>query len=83
MHPVQGGLERTRCDLTAAARRRRTTSPWSAAYAEANPDRPWVLGGGWAMPAFGPTGPDRGRPGRGGRRTGRCSCPTATTTAPG
>ncbi len=26
-------------------------------YAAANPDRPWVLGGGWAIPAFGPTGP--------------------------
>ena len=56
VHPVQGGVERGRCDLTAlqapadyleAVRR----------YAEAHPDRPWILGGGWAMPAFGPHGP--------------------------
>ncbi len=51
VHPIQGGLERLRCDLT----------PWSTApevlaavgrYAAEHPDLPWILGGGWAMPAF-------------------------------
>ena len=57
VHPVQGGVERTRCDLTAAAETPAAYLAVVRAYAEANPDRPWVLGGGWAMPAFGPTGP--------------------------
>jgi predicted amidohydrolase YtcJ len=56
VHPVQAGTERLRCDLTGPA----SAAEYVAAvrdYAEANPDRPWVLGGGWAMPAFGPHGP--------------------------
>jgi predicted amidohydrolase YtcJ len=56
VHPVQAGTERLRCDLTGSA----SAAEYVAAvrgYAEANPDRPWVLGGGWAMPAFGPHGP--------------------------
>jgi predicted amidohydrolase YtcJ len=51
VHPIQGGLERLRCDL----------SDWSTrdhylaairSYADAHPDREWILGGGWSMPAF-------------------------------
>jgi predicted amidohydrolase YtcJ len=51
IHPVQGGLERMRCDL----------SPYDnepdylatiAAYARANPDDEWILGAGWMMAAF-------------------------------
>ena len=56
MHPVQGGVERLRCDLSEAD----TGEEYLAtvrAYVAEHPDRPWVLGGGWAMPAFGPTGP--------------------------
>jgi predicted amidohydrolase YtcJ len=56
VHPVQGGVERMRCDLTGHA----TPEQYLAAvraYVEAHPDRPWVLGGGWSMPAFGPSGP--------------------------
>lgn len=56
VHPVQAGVERSRCDLTSLS----TREDYLAAvrgYAEANPDRAWVLGGGWKMPAFGPTGP--------------------------
>ena len=56
VHPVQGGVERMRCDLTGLA----TPEEYLTAvrsYAEAHPDRPWVLGGGWAMPSFGPSGP--------------------------
>src|SRR5688572_1136184 len=51
VHPVQGGLERLRCDLTAWD----TREDYLAAvgqYAADHPDLPWILGGGWAMPAF-------------------------------
>src|SRR4051794_5145699 len=56
VHPVQAGVERLRCDLTALE----TAGEYLQAvrdHLDAHPDRPWVLGGGWAMPAFGPTGP--------------------------
>ncbi len=51
MHPVQGGLERRSCDL----------SPYDnegaylravRAYAHRHPDKEWVTGGGWMLPAF-------------------------------
>lgn len=51
VHPVQGGLERLRCDLTGV----RTAAAYLdviAAYARQHPDRPWVLGGGWRLDAF-------------------------------
>jgi predicted amidohydrolase YtcJ len=51
VHPIQGGLERLRCDLSEES----TRAAYLAAiekYADANPDREWILGGGWAMPAF-------------------------------
>ena len=51
VHPVQGGLERMRCDLTEG----RTAEEYLAAvdaYARAHPDREWVLGGGWRLEAF-------------------------------
>ncbi len=51
VHAVQGGLERVRCDLSAAGTREEYLA-LVAAYAEANPDLPWILGGGWAMAAF-------------------------------
>jgi predicted amidohydrolase YtcJ len=56
VHPVQGGVERLRCDLS------EVDAPGEClaavrAYVERHPDRPWVLGGGWSMPAFGPAGP--------------------------
>jgi len=56
VHPVQGGVERLRCDLSGLE----TAQEYVAAvhaYAEQQSDRPWVLGGGWSMPAFGPAGP--------------------------
>jgi predicted amidohydrolase YtcJ len=49
-HPPQGGLERTRCDLTGE----RTQAAYRekiSAYAAAT-TAPWILGGGWAMEAF-------------------------------
>src|SRR6185503_5127906 len=59
VHPVQGGVERMRCDLSDLA----TPEEYLAAvrdYVASHPERPWVLGGGWAMPAFGPAGPNAG-----------------------
>ena len=50
VHPIQGGLERLRCDLSEGESR----DDYLAAIASyaARHDGPWVLGGGWAMPAF-------------------------------
>jgi predicted amidohydrolase YtcJ len=51
VHPIQGGLERLRCDLSELS----TRDDYLAAvrqYAEANPELDWIQGGGWAMPAF-------------------------------
>jgi hypothetical protein len=49
-HPPQGGLERTRCDLTGA----KTASAFSTRIADyaARTASPWILGGGWSMEAF-------------------------------
>ena len=51
VHAVQGGLERTRCDLSEASTREEYLAAVKA-YAESHPDVPWILGGGWAMAAF-------------------------------
>ncbi len=51
VHAVQGGLERTRCDLSEGATREDYLTTIRA-YAEAHPELPWILGGGWAMAAF-------------------------------
>ncbi|QBR94114.1 amidohydrolase [Nocardioides euryhalodurans] len=51
VHTVQGGLERVRCDLSAAVSRAECLAA-VASYAAAQPDLPWVLGGGWAMALF-------------------------------
>lgn len=51
VHPIQGGLERLRCDLS-EGRTREDYLATIASYSAANPDLPWIVGGGWAMPAF-------------------------------
>ncbi|HSJ21186.1 MAG TPA: amidohydrolase, partial [Nocardioidaceae bacterium] len=56
VHPVQGGLERLRCDLSEVDTREGYLAAIRA-YADANPDRPWIGGGGWSMTVFGPEGP--------------------------
>ena len=56
VHPVQGGLERLRCDLSHIDTRDGYLSAVRA-YADANPDRLWIGGGGWSMSVFGPQGP--------------------------
>ncbi|MFF4896486.1 amidohydrolase [Streptomyces sp. NPDC001068] len=51
VHPVPAGLELSQCDLTGA----RTAAESVAAvraYAQAHPERAWILGGGWSMEAF-------------------------------
>ena len=55
VHPIGGGVEASACDLngsTGIAAYRTTI----AEYAAANPDMPWILGGGWSMADFGPGG---------------------------
>lgn len=58
VHPVGAGVELGQCDLTETVDveeyRRRI-----AAYAAANPDRPWITGGGWSMESFPGGAPDR------------------------
>ncbi|QNN52158.1 amidohydrolase [Nocardioides mesophilus] len=56
VHPVQGGLERIRCDLSELGTREEYVAA-VADYAARNPGSDWVCGGGWAMPAFGAGGP--------------------------
>lgn len=51
VHAVQGGLERIRCDLSEVEGREGYLEHVRA-YADAHPDLPWILGGGWAMSAF-------------------------------
>lgn len=51
VHPVWGGLDMLRCDLSADS----TSEQYLArieAFAAAHPDDEWVLGGGWMMSAF-------------------------------
>ena len=54
-----------------------------AEYAAANPDLPWVIGGGWSMEHFPAGTPTRGDARRAPSRTARRSCRTATATARG
>ncbi len=51
VHMSQGGIEQLRCDLTACASADEVYAEIGR-YAAANPDAPWVLGGGWRMPYF-------------------------------
>ena len=57
-HPVQGGTERMRCDLSAGASRGDYLSA-VAAYVHDHRDVEWVTGGGWSMAAFPASGPAR------------------------
>ena len=50
-HPVQGGLERLRCDLSEIDTREGYLAAVRA-YADVNPDRLWIGGGGWSMAVF-------------------------------
>jgi predicted amidohydrolase YtcJ len=52
VHPVGGGLERMRCDLTEMDTREAYLDAIRT-YAHAHPDAEWITGGGWSMAAFG------------------------------
>jgi predicted amidohydrolase YtcJ len=51
-HPSMAGLNLTRCPLHLLPARADAYLSAIAAYAQANPDRPWVIGDGWYMSAF-------------------------------
>ncbi|MGW3206926.1 amidohydrolase [Streptomyces sp. NPDC001135] len=51
VHPVPAGLELAQCDLSGATTAEETVAAVRA-YAEAHPEREWILGGGWSMEAF-------------------------------
>ncbi|MFE7861193.1 amidohydrolase [Streptomyces sp. NPDC057403] len=51
VHPVPAGLELSQCDLTGATTAEETVAAVRA-YADAHPEREWILGGGWSMEAF-------------------------------
>jgi hypothetical protein len=51
VHPVGGGLESLRCDLS-GLRARQQCLDAVAEYCESVPPGGWVLGGGWTMSAF-------------------------------
>jgi predicted amidohydrolase YtcJ len=51
VHPTHGGLARIRCELH-DARGRDEYLRLIAEYAAANPDREWILGGGWSLADF-------------------------------
>jgi len=53
IHPISSGMDAAACDLSdlPGLPEYRSTI---AAYASANPDETWILGGGWSMAVFGP-----------------------------
>ncbi|MEU0094475.1 amidohydrolase [Kribbella sp. NPDC006257] len=51
IHPMQGGLERGRCDLSPVWGRAETLRTISA-YAATHPEAEWILGGGWHQPDY-------------------------------
>ena len=56
MHPLVGGLERLRCEMTELS----TAEEYLEAirdHAAKHPDDAWVRGGGWSVSAFPPGGP--------------------------
>lgn len=53
IHPIMSGLQAASVDLSAKS----TLKDYVGAvktFADANPDEPWILGGGWSMAVFGP-----------------------------
>lgn len=51
VHAVWGGLDMIRCDLSTESTREGYLSKL-AKYAKANPEKEWILGGGWSMAVF-------------------------------
>jgi predicted amidohydrolase YtcJ len=59
IHAVGGGIELLQCNLTEAENAEQTAA-LIRAYADANPDEEWILGGGWSMDSFPGGNPPRG-----------------------
>ena len=59
IHPVGAGVELLQCNLTEATDAADTVARVRA-YADANPDEPWILGGGWSMDHYPGGAPIRG-----------------------
>lgn len=55
IHPIGAGIEAAACDLNGLDDLQAYRSTIGA-YAAANPEETWVLGGGWSMSVFGPGG---------------------------
>ncbi|TQC48009.1 amidohydrolase [Rhodococcus sp. WS4] len=51
IHPVLAGLEHARCNLTGTSDAASTLAAVRT-YADAHPELPWIVGGGWSMEAF-------------------------------
>jgi hypothetical protein len=51
VHPVYGGTQMSQCDLHGVITADGSVAA-VASYADAHPDQPWILGGGWSMEAF-------------------------------
>ncbi|QSE95190.1 amidohydrolase [Rhodococcus pseudokoreensis] len=51
IHPVVAGLEHARCHLTGTSDAASTLAAVRS-YADAHPELPWIVGGGWSMEAF-------------------------------
>ncbi|KUM99833.1 amidohydrolase [Streptomyces yokosukanensis] len=51
VHPVPAGLELAQCDLSGRVTAEESVAAVRA-YADAHPEREWILGGGWSMEAF-------------------------------
>ena len=58
VHPIDGGLLSRSCDLHDLADAPAYLDA-IAAYATAHPERAWITGGGWSLPAFPRGEPDR------------------------
>ena len=59
IHPVGGGVELLQCNLTEATDAADTVARVRE-HAAANPDEPWILGGGWSMDHYPGGAPIRG-----------------------
>ncbi len=55
IHPISAGIEAAACDLNGLDDLQAYRSTIGE-YAAANPEEPWILGGGWSMSVFGPGG---------------------------
>lgn len=58
IHPPSGGVQRRRCNLD-VTEDRATYLQIIRTYADANPNEPWIRGGGWSMSSFPGGVPDK------------------------